>query len=82
MRVSSPASSSRSSIRRLVVADPLRCWNAACEPKHQVERWSGSGPVLSDKIRTRTSKEGAENDGDDDHVVERTHDRDEVGNEI
>ena len=54
----------------------------AREAKHQVERWSGPGPVLSDKIRTRTSKEDAKNDGDDDRVVERTHDRDEVGNEI
>ena len=55
---------------------------AAREPNHQVERWSGSGPVLSDQIRTRTSKEGAKNDGDDDRVVEHTDDRDEVWNEI
>jgi len=38
--------------------------------------------VVADKIRTRTSKEGAKNNGDDDRVVERAHDRDEVGNEI
>jgi hypothetical protein len=52
------------------------------ESKDESERFLGAGPVLADEWFAAAAKEAAENEGDDDGIVELARDRDEVGYEV
>jgi hypothetical protein len=55
---------------------------SGCEAKNECERALGARPVFADECLAAAAEEAAEDECDDDDVVELAHDWDEIGDEV